>query len=83
MQSTAPEAPAVPLQVSVRYSDRRADKNEGLNGTLLQVRLLGEYHKGFAATEDPDGKDIDDPLYGNANGPEEQVSPKPYTPYTL
>ena len=41
------------------------------------MRLLGEYHKGFAATEDPDGKDINDPLYGNANGPEEQASPKP------
>ena len=40
----------------------------------LKVRLLGEYHKGFAATEDPDGQDIDDPLYGNANGPDEQVS---------
>jgi len=37
------------------------------------VRLLGEYHRGFQASEDPDGQDIADPLYGNANGPEEKA----------
>ena len=40
---------------------------------LRQVRLLGEYHRGFQASEDPDGQDIADPLYGNANGPEEKA----------
>ena len=38
-----------------------------------QVRLLGEYHRGFQASEDPDGQDIGDPLYGNANGPDEKA----------
>ena len=38
-----------------------------------QVRLLGEYHRGFQASEDPDGQDIGDPLYGNANGPNEKA----------
>ena len=42
-------------------------------GGCPQVRLLGEYHRGFQASEDPDGQDIADPLYGNANGPEEKA----------
>ena len=28
---------------------------------------------GFQASEDPDGQDIADPLYGNANGPDEKA----------
>ncbi len=45
----------------------------GVCGGRRQVRLLGEYHRGFQASEDPDGQDIADPLYGNANGPDEKA----------
>ena len=46
---------------------------DACDAAARQVRLLGEYHRGFQASEDPDGQDIADPLYGNANGPEEKV----------
>lgn len=39
-----------------------------------RVRLLGSYHPQLAAQADQtDGQDIDDPLYGNVGGEEEQV----------
>jgi hypothetical protein len=42
-----------------------------------RVRLLGSFHpqlSAAAAANPIDGQDIDDPLYGNAGGPEEEVS---------
>lgn len=37
-----------------------------------KVRMLGEYHKQLSGSKQPDGQDIDDPLYGNIGGQEEQ-----------
>jgi hypothetical protein len=39
-----------------------------------RVRLLGSFHPQLASqTKTPDGQDIDDALYGNEGGEEEQV----------
>lgn len=38
-----------------------------------KVRRLGEFHPILAARSDPDGQDIDDPLYGNIGGEAEKV----------
>ena len=38
-----------------------------------QVRRLGEFHPTLSKNTEPDGQDIDDPLYGNVGGEEEQV----------
>lgn len=39
-----------------------------------RVRLLGSFHPQLAShTQTPDGQDIDDALYGNEGGEEEQV----------
>jgi hypothetical protein len=39
-----------------------------------RVRLLGSFHLQLASqTQTPDGQDIDDALYGNEGGQEEQV----------
>ena len=38
-----------------------------------KVRRLGEFHPQLAQSKAQDGQDIDDPLYGNMGGPDEQV----------
>ena len=38
-----------------------------------KVRRLGEFHPQLAQSKAQDGQDIDDPLYGNMGGPNEQV----------
>lgn len=37
--------------------------------------MLGEYHSSLAGSKEPDGQDINDPLYGNFGGEEEKVHP--------
>lgn len=37
-----------------------------------KVRMLGQYHRQLGASKEPDGMDINDPLYGNVGGTEEQ-----------
>ena len=39
-----------------------------------RVRRLGEFHPELGPSKATDGQDIDDPLYGNVGGSEEQVS---------
>mmetsp|Transcript_6353 Transcript_6353/g.18261 ORF Transcript_6353/g.18261 Transcript_6353/m.18261 type:complete len:314 (-) Transcript_6353:410-1351(-) len=38
----------------------------------VKVRMLGEYHSSLAGSKEPDGQDINDPLYGNFGGEEEK-----------
>ena len=38
-----------------------------------RVRRLGEFHPTLGNSKQPDGQDIEDPLYGNVGGSEEQV----------
>ena len=38
-----------------------------------RVRRLGEFHFQLAKVMEPDGQDIDDPLYGNPGGQTEKV----------
>lgn len=38
-----------------------------------KVRRLGEFHPQLALSKAQDGQDIDDPLYGNMGGADEQV----------
>ena len=38
-----------------------------------RVRRLGEFHPDLGPSKATDGQDIDDPLYGNVGGAEEQV----------
>lgn len=38
-----------------------------------KVRMLGQFHRQLSASKEPDGMDIDDPLYGNTGGADEQV----------
>ena len=40
---------------------------------MWQVRRLGDFHPVLSQRRDPDGQDIDDPLYGNPGGEEEKV----------
>ncbi|KAK9816561.1 hypothetical protein WJX72_002020 [[Myrmecia] bisecta] len=47
--------------------------NKGGNYSL-KVRRLGEFHPGLQGSTDPDGQDINDPLYGNVGGEEEQIA---------
>lgn len=35
--------------------------------------MLGQYHMRLSGSTEPDGSDIDDPLYGNVGGGDEQV----------
>ena len=39
-----------------------------------RVRRLGEFHPELGPSKATDGQDIDDPLYGNVGGSQEQVS---------
>ena len=55
------------LQVSVYETINRAQQYS------KKVRMLGEFHPQLAQTKVQDGQDIDDPLYGNMGGPDEQV----------
>lgn len=43
-------------------------------GYSQKVRRLGEFHPRLRKTVEVDGQDIEDPLYGNVGGEEEQVS---------
>ena len=57
----------LPPQVSVFdtiYPDQQYTK---------RVRRLGEFHPELAASKQPDGQDIEDPLYGNVGGDHEKV----------
>ena len=38
-----------------------------------KVRRLGEFHPQLAQSKAQDGQDIDDPLYGNMGGADEEV----------
>ena len=38
-----------------------------------KVRMLGQFHRQLGASKEPDGMDINDPLYGNVGGADEQV----------
>ncbi len=38
-----------------------------------KVRMLGQYHMRLSGSTEPDGSNIDDPLYGNVGGDDEQV----------
>ena len=40
----------------------------------IKVRRLGEFHPQMKDSTDPDGQDIDDPLYGNYGGETAAVS---------
>ena len=42
-------------------------------GYSMKVRRLGEFHPVMSKSQDPEGQDIDDPLYGNVGGSEEVV----------
>ena len=55
------------LQVSVYETINRAQQYS------KKVRRLGEFHPQLAQSKAQDGQDIDDPLYGNMGGPDEQV----------
>lgn len=50
--------------------------NKGGNYSL-KVRRLGEFHPRLSLSKEPDGQDIDDPLYGNVGGQQEKVSSCP------
>jgi hypothetical protein len=39
-----------------------------------KVRMLGQFHRQLGASKEPDGMDINDPLYGNVGGEDEQVA---------
>lgn len=47
-----------------------------------RVRRLGEFHPQLGTSKQPDGQDIEDPLYGNMGGPEEQASHPSLRPAT-
>lgn len=55
------------LQVSVYDTINKAGNYS------RKVRMLGQYHRQLGASKEPDGMDINDPLYGNVGGTEEQV----------
>lgn len=42
-------------------------------GYSQKVRRLGEFHPQLKNSAEVDGQDIEDPLYGNVGGEEEQV----------